>query len=320
VTSVLVTGGAGYVGGVVVEHLKEAGERVVVLDSMERAPRAAIPDGVAFYEGPVGDGGLVARIVADHDVDACMHFAGLISVGESVREPQRYHQSNVAQTATLLSTLVSEGVEIVVFSSSAAVYGDPLDVPIKEVHRHAPTSPYGWTKSAVEAMLSQLGTAGLLRSASLRYFNAAGAGSGRREEHDPETHLIPLALDAASGAGPQLTVFGSDYDTPDGTAIRDYVHVDDLATAHVLALGHLRSGAATTAFNLGNGAGYSVLDVIETVGAVTGQAVPHEMGPRRDGDPAVLVASAELARTVLGWRPAHEALEDIVASAQASRR
>ncbi|MFV9673698.1 MAG: UDP-glucose 4-epimerase GalE, partial [Acidimicrobiia bacterium] len=270
-------------------------------------------------EVDVGDREAIGGIVRDHDVEACVHFAGLIAVGESVEQPGLYFEQNVSQTITLLDVLATQGVNNVVFSSSAAVYGEPEQIPILEDHPHRPTSPYGSTKSIVEQILTQYDLTGMIRSVSLRYFNAAGAAPGRAERHIPETHLIPLAIDAALALRDPLTVFGTDYDTPDGTAVRDYIHVLDLADAHLRALDYLRGGGATEAFNLGNGEGYSVMQVIESVSRAAKREVPFVLGARRPGDPPVLVASADRAQRILGWAPEHPELDAIVKSAWDSR-
>jgi len=317
--SVLVTGGAGYVGGAVVDRLLAHGESLVVVDNLSRTPDSGLPDGVPFYRVDVGDREPITRIVEEHGVEACLHFAGLIAVGESVAHPGLYFEQNVSQTITLLDVLAAAGVENVVFSSSAAVYGEPEVVPIPEDHPQRPTSPYGATKSIVEQILTQYDLTGMIRSVALRYFNAAGAAAGRSERHIPETHLIPLAIDAALGVRGLLTVFGGDYDTPDGTAVRDYIDVVDLADAHLRALDYLRGGGATGVFNLGNGEGYSVMQVIEAVSRVSGREVPHVLGERRAGDPPVLVASSRRARETLGWVPGHVDLDTIVARAWNSR-
>jgi UDP-glucose 4-epimerase len=317
--SILVTGGAGYVGGTVVDRLLARGEAVVVADNLSRSPDSGLPADVPFYRVDVGDRDAISGIVRSHDIDACLHFAGLIAVGESVERPGLYFEQNVSQTITLLDVLVAGGVGRFVFSSSAAVYGEPLEVPIPEDHPHRPTSPYGATKSIVEQILAQYDRSDMLRSVSLRYFNAAGAAPGRAERHIPETHLIPLAIDAALRRRDPLTVFGTDYDTPDGTAVRDYIHVTDLADAHLDALDYLADDGATEALNLGNGAGYSVMQVIESVARVSGREVPYTLGDRRAGDPPVLVASSDRAHDLLGWTPRHADLDDIVRSAWTSR-
>ena len=313
--TVLVTGGAGYIGSAVVDHLIERGEQVVVLDDLSRGHRDAVNEAAVFRRGSVGDEALVRSIAAEFPLQACLHFAGLIAVAESVAEPLLYYEVNVAQTIRLLAALADGGVPGVVFSSSAGVYGDPLRIPIDEAHPLAPTSPYGAGKAMVERVLADLAAAGRLRSVALRYFNAAGATGRRGERHEPETHLIPLALAAALGRRPRLVVFGDDYPTADGTAVRDYIHVDDLARAHLAALDYLSRGGQHLIANLGNGAGYSVLEVIECVGMVGGRPVPFEVGPRRPGDPARLVAGAALAQEEFGWRPQHPSLDDMVESA-----
>ena len=270
--TVLVTGGAGFIGGVVTDQLRAGGEPVVVIDDLSRGHRDVVDDDVPFYRATVGDRDAITRIVADHEVDACIHFAGLIAVGESVAEPGLYWRRNVAESITLFDTLSSLGVDNVVFSSSAAVYGDPIEVPIPEAHPKQPTSPYGNTKMVVEQVLEDLSASGQLQAVSLRYFNAAGASERRRERHIPETHLIPLALRAARDGTP-MNVFGTDYPTPDGTAIRDYIHVTDLASAHVRAIDYLRSGGATVALNLGVGHGASVREVLTASEDVTGRPI-----------------------------------------------
>lgn len=312
--TVLVTGGAGFIGGVVTDQLRAGGKPVVVIDDLSRGHRDVVDDDVPFYRATVGDRDAITRIVADHEVDACIHFAGLIAVGESVAEPGLYWRRNVAESITLFDTLSSLGVDNVVFSSSAAVYGDPIEVPIPEAHPKQPTSPYGNTKLVVEQVLEDLSASGQLQAVSLRYFNAAGASERRRERHLPETHLIPLALRAARDGTP-MNVFGIDYPTPDGTAIRDYIHVTDLASAHVRAIDYLRSGGATVALNLGVGHGASVREVLTTSEEVTGRSINAVETSRRPGDPAVLVAAADEARSVLQWTPHTTDLAEIVESA-----
>ena len=312
--TVLVTGGAGFIGGVVTDQLRAGGEPVVVIDDLSRGNRDVVDNDIPFYQAPVGDSATIERIVADHRVDACIHFAGLIAVGESVAEPGLYWRRNVGESITLLDTLARLSVENVVFSSSAAVYGDPIEVPIPEEHPKLPTSPYGSTKMVVELVLEDLAAAGQLEAVSLRYFNAAGATEQRRERHIPETHLIPLALRAARDGTP-MNVFGTDYPTPDGTAIRDYIHVSDLASAHVRAIDYLRRGGETVALNLGVGHGASVREVLTTSEKVTGLPINAVQSPRRPGDPAVLVAAADNARTILQWTPHNTDLGEIVESA-----
>jgi UDP-glucose 4-epimerase len=310
--AVLVTGGAGYIGSAFVEQLLAAGEEAVVLDDLSRGHRGAVHPEATFYEGRTGDRGLVARIARQHDLDTCVHFAAFAYVGESVTEPARYYDNNFTQAQVLFEALVEAGVKRVVFSST---YGVPQEVPIPESHPQWPINPYGWSKLFVERMLQDFDRAYGLRFVALRYFNAAGATAERGEAHGPETHLIPLALAAAAGLRPELKVFGTDYPTSDGTAVRDYIHIEDLGDAHLLALHHLREGGASEYLNLGNGTGYSVLEVLETTKKVTGLEVPHENAPRREGDPPRLVGNATRAREVLGWEPKRPALEEIIRSA-----
>jgi UDP-glucose 4-epimerase len=313
--AVLVTGGAGYIGSAFVEQLLDAGERVVVLDDLSRGYREAVDPRAVFQQGRTGDGALVGRLVKEHGIDACAHFAAFAYVGESVTEPARYYENNFTQAAGLFEALVRAGVKHVVFSSTCATYGVPSEVPIPETHPQSPINPYGWSKLFVERLLTDFDRAYGLRFVALRYFNAAGATRRAGEAHEPETHLIPLVLAAAAGRRPKVTVFGEDYATPDGTAIRDYIHVEDLGEAHLLALAHLRRGGDSQFFNLGNGTGYSVLEVIESARRVTGLPVPYEKGPRREGDPPRLVGDARKAREVLGWAPKRPEMDGIIRSA-----
>jgi UDP-glucose 4-epimerase len=313
--AVLVTGGAGYIGSAFVEQLVAAGEEPVVLDDLSRGHREAVAVGAPFYEGRTGDRDLVARIAREHRLDACVHFAAYAYVGESVREPARYYENNFTQAQVLFETLLGAGVKSVVFSSTCATYGEPREVPIPETHPQWPINPYGWSKLFVERLLGDFERAYGLRFVALRYFNAAGATARRGEHHEPETHLVPLVLEAAARRRERVSVFGADYPTPDGTAVRDYVHVEDLGDAHLLALRHLRDGGGSERLNLGNGTGHSVLEVIETARRVTGRDVPFEKTARREGDPPRLVADARRARRVLGWVPRRPSLEDIVRSA-----
>jgi UDP-glucose 4-epimerase len=313
--AVLVTGGAGYIGSAFVERLVAAGERAIVLDDLSRGHRAAIHPDATFYAGRTGDRELVARIAREHTLDACIHFAAFAYVGESVSEPGRYFDNNFTQAQVLFETLLAAGVKRVVFSSTCATYGVPTTAPIPESHAQWPINPYGWSKLFVERLLESFDRAHGLRFVALRYFNAAGATARSGEHHDPETHLVPLALLAAAGRGPALRVFGSDYDTPDGTAIRDYIHIGDLAEAHLLALAHLRRGGDSSVLNLGTGTGYSVIEVIGAVKRVTSRDVPFERAERREGDPPRLVADAARARTVLGFTPTQSSLDAIVRSA-----
>ena len=313
--TVLVTGGAGFIGSAVVDELALRGEQVVVVDNLSRSVRPELPEGVVLETVDAGDRYSVGQLIERWGVESCIHLAGLISVGESVRDPALYFENNVAQSARLLRTLTAVGVHKVVFSSSAAVYGAAKTVPIAESAPMQPGSPYGRTKAVVEQMLNIYDQAGRLRSVSLRYFNAAGATTRRQERHEPETHLIPLAVRAAFDSCEPLTVFGDDYPTPDGTAIRDYIHISDLVDAHLLALDYLRTGGNTTAINLGTGTGNSVLEVVRAVERATRRRVPFHIGPRRPGDPPVLVASPRKATSILGWKPRRSALDEIVASA-----
>ena len=317
--SILVTGGIGFVGTPTVARLVDSGESVVVIDHADPPGDGWLPDGVMFYKVSVGKRTAVAEILSRYPIDTCMHFAALTSVGGSMHQPVIYFENNVAQTIALVDVLVKRGVDRFVFSSSAAVYGAPEEVPIAEETPHRPTSPYGAAKSVIEQMLAQLDLTGRMRSVSLRYFNAAGSVGNRPERHDPETHLIPLVIDAALGRRPALTVFGADYPTEDGSAVRDYIHVDDIAAAHVKALDYLRRGGRTEVFNLGLGMGHSVREVIESVQRVTGRRVPFVLGDRRPGDPPVLVAAPDRARAVLGWTPEHVDLDGMVADAWRSR-
>jgi UDP-glucose 4-epimerase len=315
--NVLVRGGAGYIGSVTVELLQQKGDLPVVLDNLVYGHRAALADNVPFYLGEVGDAELVRRICERHKIAACIHFAAFAYVGESVGEPAKYFQNNVAQGIKLLEALLSAGVNKFVFSSTCATYGEPQRIPIDEQHPQWPANPYGWSKFMMERVLEAYEQAYELRFAALRYFNAAGATLRCGEHHDPETHLIPNVLAAASGALPFVSVFGSDYPTPDGTCLRDYIHVADLGEAHLRALEYLDQGGSSTHINLGNGTGFSVLEVIETARKVTGLPIQAQLEPRRPGDPASLIAEAQKAFRLLGWRPARPTLTEIISSAWA---
>lgn len=307
---VLVTGGAGYVGSVVAAHLLEAGHRVTVLDDLSTGFRAGVPGGAEFVEGRVQDAGKVL----DASYDAVLHFAASSQVGESVVNPEKYWRNNVAGTLELLGAMREAGVRRLVFSSTAATYGEPKSVPITEDDPTLPTNPYGASKLAVDHMITSEAVAHGLAAVSLRYFNVAGAYGEFGERHDPESHLIPLVLQVAQGRREAISVFGDDYPTPDGTCIRDYIHVADLAEAHLLAVDAATPGEHLIC-NLGNGNGFSVREVVETVRQVTGHPVPEVVAPRRAGDPAVLVASAERAKERLGWRPSRTDLAEIVRDA-----
>lgn len=317
--SYLVTGGAGYVGSHVALALVERGDRVVVLDNLRQGHRAAVPEGAELVVADLADRRAVAEVFAAHRFEAVLHFAALSLVGESMREPLRYCAENTANSLWLAEAAVKAGVRKFVLSSTAALFGAPDRIPIDEEAPVQPGSAYGESKLMVERGLAWADRVHGLRSACLRYFNAAGADPAGRlgEDHRPETHLIPLAIDAALGRTPPLTVFGDDYPTPDGTCIRDYVHVTDLAEAHLRVLDRLEEGSCR--YNLGNGAGHSVREVIAAVERVGGRKVPHVIGPRRPGDPPVLVASSERLRRETGWTPRFAALDDIVRTAWAWR-
>lgn len=315
--NILVLGGAGYIGSITAAALLDAGHKVVVLDSLVKGHRKAVDPRATFVQGDLADARLVGDLCTYNHIDAAMHFAAFIEVGESVAEPARYFENNTVKTKALLDALVESGVKKFVFSSTAAVYGEPQHVPIDEDHAKAPTSPYGWSKLFVEEILGAYGRAYGLKSTIFRYFNAAGAGALLGEDHVPETHLIPLVLQAAAGKRPSIKVFGADWPTPDGTCVRDYIHVEDLAAAHVLGVEALGRGGEGGVYNLGNGEGYSVREVIEVARKVTGREIRVEETGRRAGDPARLVASSARARKELGWSPRRASLEEIVRSAWA---
>lgn len=313
---ILVCGGAGYIGSHMVRLLVERGFEVVVFDDLSTGHREAV-DGSRLVAGDVRDGAALDALFSEFRVEAVMHFCAQSLVGESVARPLEYYDNNVGGSISLLQAMQRHGVEKLVFSSTAAVFGEPESDLIDEDHPKKPLNPYGHSKLMVERMLADAASAHGLRAVALRYFNAAGASldGGIGESHDPETHLIPNVLKAAAGSGPGLKVFGTDYDTRDGTCVRDYIHVDDLARAHLAALEFMGREEGFHAFNLGNGQGFSVLEVIQAAGKVVGRDVPYEVAERRAGDPAVLVASSELARAKLGWRPEVADLEGIIGSA-----
>jgi len=319
---VLVTGGAGYIGSHVLHALADAGIPAVTIDNLSTGRRAAIPAAVPLVEGDVGSAALLEGVIRKHRVDAVMHFAGSIVVPESVDKPLAYYRNNTVNSLTLLDACVRLGVERVVFSSTAAVYGAPERVPLDEESPTAPINPYGASKLMTEQMLRDAGAAHGLRSVILRYFNVAGADpAGRTGQATPTaTHLIKVACQALLGQRPALSIFGTDYPTPDGTCIRDYIHVSDLAEAHVLALLHLRRGGESLVLNCGYGRGASVHEVVRTLEAVSGEPVPATLGPRRPGDPPQLVAGAGRIRERLGWVPKHDSLDEIVRSALAWER
>ncbi len=313
--AILLTGGAGYIGSVTAERLADQHEQIVVLDNLSRGHHEAVDAQLAFYQGDVGDAELVKRITDENDIESCIHFAAFAYVGESVDQPSLYFENNLAQGLKLLDSLITANVKRIVFSSTCATYGEPQQVPIPETHPQRPTNPYGWSKLMMERAMEAYDRAYGLRFAALRYFNAAGATVEHGEVHDPETHLIPNVLRAATGELPYVSIFGTDYDTPDGTAIRDYIHVSDLASAHIAALRYLRAGGKSTAVNLGTGRGYSVTEVIDCARRVTGKQIEIRNEPRRAGDPSRLVADGLKAREVLAWQPEFDDLEQIIGSA-----
>ena len=315
-SAVLVTGGAGYIGSHAVKALSARGESVVVYDNFSQGHHAATRSASAVVEGDIQDADRLAATIKTHDVRAVMHFAASLSVGDSVKDPAGYYRNNVIGALSVLDAMVWTGVSHLVFSSTCAIFGTPETTPIHEDLPKHPINAYGQTKLAVEQALPHFEIAYGLRSVALRYFNAAGADPDGElgEDHSPEIHVIPRALDAAMGRG-SFKVFGDDYPTPDGTCLRDYVHVNDLASAHLLALDALRAGGRSNAYNLGNGRPTSVYDVLASVKRVTGSAVPYDMAARRDGDPAALFASSERARRELGWRPRFEEIDVIVETA-----
>jgi len=313
--AILVTGGAGYIGSVTVERLRAKGESVVVLDDLVRGHRQAFDADIPFYQGRAGDRVLIERLTKEHSIESCIHFAALTYVGESVEKPALYFENNVEQGVALMGALERAGVRRVVFSSTAAVYGEPERVPIVEQSRQWPANPYGWSKFFLERLLQSFQSAYGTKFIALRYFNAAGATELHGEHHDPESHLIPNILAAAAGEKPHISIFGDKYPTPDGTPIRDYVHVVDLADAHIRALDRLRRGGASDFLNLGTGNGYSVLEVVEAARKVTGRAIRTRIEPPRPGDPPRLVADATRAKTVLDWVATSSDLPSIIRSA-----
>jgi UDP-glucose 4-epimerase len=320
--TVLVTGGAGYIGSHMVYELVAAGERVVVLDNLSTGFDWAIAKGVPLIVGDTGDQALVARLIREHGVDAIIHFAASIVVPDSMRDPLGYYRNNTANSRALIECAVKGGVRHFIFSSTSAVYGNPVEIPVKEESPTVPISPYGWSKLMTETMLRDASRAHGLQHVILRYFNVAGADPKGRTGQSTKaaTHLIKVAVETVLGMRPKLDVFGDDYPTPDGTCIRDYIHVSDLVRAHADALGYLRSGAPSLTLNCGYGHGFSVLEVIDAVKRATGVDFKVEIGPRRDGDPARIVAASELARAKLGWQPRYDDLATIVTHALAWER
>ncbi|MFJ5623168.1 UDP-glucose 4-epimerase GalE [Peribacillus loiseleuriae] len=314
--AILVTGGAGYIGSHTVLELLNQGEEVIVVDSLRTGHEQSVVGG-QFYQGDLRDRSFLNHVFESHEIEAVIHFAASSLVGESVSHPLDYYENNLIASHTLVSTMLEHGVKKIVFSSTAATYGEPKQIPIKETDTTDPTSPYGETKLAMEKMFRWCDGAYGLKSISLRYFNAAGAHPDGKigEDHQPESHLIPIILQVALGERESIGIFGADYPTEDGTCIRDYIHVMDLANAHWLALQHLRISEASEVFNLGNGKGFSVKEVIETARNVTGHPIPESVSPRRAGDPAVLIASSKKAQSVLGWKPKFNDLETIIETA-----
>jgi UDP-glucose 4-epimerase len=313
---ILVVGGAGYIGSHIVRQLINAQCEVVILDDLSTGHRRLVQGG-QFVHGRLGDVSLLTQLFGEHSFDAVMHFAAFSQVGESMHQPLRYYRNNLAETIALLETMVCHGIKRFVFSSTAAVYGEPLDIPITESHPCQPTNPYGNTKLAVERLLADCDAAYGLKSMVLRYFNAAGADESAEigELHDPETHLIPNLFKAACGQINHIQLFGTDYHTTDGTCIRDYVHVNDLAQAHLLGLDVLLADGESAVYNLGSNSGFSVKDVIDKAELVTGRKIPVVDAPRRPGDPAILVASSEKIKRELGWNPDYQSLEKIIDTA-----
>ncbi|HKT47766.1 MAG TPA: UDP-glucose 4-epimerase GalE [Candidatus Acidoferrales bacterium] len=314
---ILVTGAAGYIGSICSEVLVARGHQVIALDNLQEGHRAALPAGTVFCQADLGVREQIEEaFAANHPVDAVMHFAGEALVAKSVREPSTFYAANVSGGVNLLDAMIRHKVKKLIFSSTAATYGEPHTVPIPEDHSKAPINPYGKSKLRFEEILADYRGYTGLHFATLRYFNAAGASTERGEHHRQETHLIPRVLDAAVGAIPHVDVFGTDYPTPDGTCVRDYVHVLDIADSHIRALEDIER-VSGEAFNVGTAKGYSILEVIDTAERVTGRKIPRKLGARRPGDPAVLVASKEKLKKLLGWEAKHSSLEEIVSSAWA---
>ena len=315
--SILVCGGAGYIGSHAVHQLIEKGEEVVIVDNLQTGHRSAINPKAKFYEGDIRNHEVLDKIFTENEIEAVIHFAANSLVGESMQKPLLYFNNNVYGMQVLLESMLKHNVDKIVFSSTAATYGEPERVPILETDRTLPTNTYGETKLTMEKMMKWVSLANGVRYVSLRYFNAAGAleDGSIGEDHHPETHLIPLILQVPLGKREHITIFGDDYDTPDGTCLRDYIHVIDLADAHILALEYLRKGGESNIFNLGNGKGFSVKEMIEAAKKATGKDIKVEMGKRRAGDPAQLIASSEKARKILGWNPKFTDVEVVIKTA-----
>lgn len=312
---ILLTGGAGYVGSTTARYLIEQGEQVVILDSLVSSSIEDVPSGAVFYKGDVADTALVTEIVKKHNIEACLHFAAFIDVAESIQNPYKYFENNTSKSLILFNTLKDNGVLKIVFSSTAAVYGEAKYIPIDENHSLNPVNPYGMSKFFIENILSSFEASYNVRFVVLRYFNACGAWGGSGEKHNTETHLIPLILQVPLGKREKIYINGIDYDTQDGTCVRDYIHVYDLACAHYLALNYLRAGGKSETINLGTGYGYSVKEVINVCEQVTGQEINKEICGRREGDAAMLIASNKKAKDILGWDISYNSLYDIIQSA-----
>lgn len=316
-SSILVLGGAGYIGSHTVYELIEAGEKVVVVDNLETGFRKAVHPDAKFYQGDIRDRAFIDSVFEKEDIDGVIHFAANSQVGESMVNPLKYYNNNLCGTEVLLESMVAHGINKIVFSSTAATYGEPERIPILETDRTVPTNCYGETKLSMEKMFKWTVNAHDLRFVSLRYFNACGAHPNGKigEAHNPETHLIPLILQVPNGKREFISIFGDDYETKDGTCVRDYIHVNDLAQAHILAMEYLRKGNDSNIFNLGNGVGFTVKEVVETARKVTGHPIPAKEEPRRAGDPSTLIASSEKAKEILGWKPKFDDLETIITTA-----
>ena len=315
--SVLVTGGAAYIGSHTVYKLIEEGRDVVIIDNLETGHMEAINPKAKFYKGDVRDKEFLNKVFSSENIEAVIHFAANSLVGESMKNPLKYYDNNVYGTKVLLESMLNNGINKIVFSSTAATYGEPEKLPIEETDKTEPSNTYGETKLAMEKMFKWTSKAHNLKYVSLRYFNACGAHySGNiGEAHNPETHLIPIVLQVPNGQREHVNIFGEDYNTKDGTCVRDYIHVTDLAQAHILAVDYLLNGGESNIFNLGNGKGFTVKEVIEVARKVTGNSIPAVVSPRRDGDPAQLIASSKKAKEILGWKPEHDSLEEIIQSA-----
>lgn len=315
--SILVLGGAGYIGSHTVYELIDAGEKVVIVDNLQTGFRAAVHPEAKFYEGDIRDRAFMDSVFENEEIDGVIHFAASSQVGESMKDPLKYYSNNMCGTEVLLESMIAHNIDKIVFSSTAATYGEPESIPILETDRTEPTNCYGETKLSMEKMFKWTAKAHNLRFVSLRYFNACGAHPNGKigEAHNPETHLIPLILQVPNGQRDAISVYGDNYDTKDGTCVRDYIHVNDLAQAHILAMEYLRNGGESDIFNLGNGVGFTVKEVVDVARKVTGHPIPARMEERRAGDPSTLIASSKKAKEILGWNPRYNNLETIIATA-----